>query len=106
AASTVTLVKTGNGSLLVTSTPAGINFGPGAANDCSETFTAVNAVTLIATVPTGTVFGGWGGDCAFRNMNLSCPLGTINGTTDRLGRGRPELHVLSGAQTRTTTPHT
>jgi len=82
AVSTVVVTRLGNGAVSIGSTPAGINCGPGAATDCSETYTAGTAVTLNASVPTGTVFGGWGGDCAFRNMNLSCPL-AINGTDDR-----------------------
>ena len=79
AANTVSVTRLGNGGVLVSSTPAGINCGPGAATDCSETFTAGTSVMLNATVPTGSVFGSWGGDCAFRLKNLSCPLGVITG---------------------------
>jgi uncharacterized repeat protein (TIGR02543 family) len=76
AANTVSVQRNGNGAGRVTA--AGIDCGP-ATTDCSEVYTAGVNVTLTATVPTGTVFGGWGDACAFRNMNLSCPLGVITG---------------------------
>lgn len=50
--------KTGSGSGVIVSRPAGINCGP----DCSARFDG-SGVELLATPDSGSTFGGWRGDC-------------------------------------------
>lgn len=58
---TLTVNKTGTGSGVVTSNPAGINCG----SDCSEAYTSGTQVTLTATAAGGSTFTGWsGGGCS------------------------------------------
>ena len=57
---TVTVVKAGSGSGVVTSVPAGIDCGL----DCSESYTSDTAVALIAVASQDSLFTGWSGDCA------------------------------------------
>jgi hypothetical protein len=54
------VIRTGAGSGVVASSPAGIDCGA----DCSETYLAGTSVTLIATPTTGSVFTGWDGACS------------------------------------------
>src|SRR5919204_3303639 len=56
---TLTVAVDGSGS--VTSGPAGINCP---SQTCQTTFADGTAVSLTATAATGSVFNGWGGDCA------------------------------------------
>jgi|GEM_PF-6827840 hypothetical protein len=56
---TLTVVKAGNGSGTITSSPAGINCGA----DCSKSFDNNASVTLTATSAAGSSFAGWSGDC-------------------------------------------
>ena len=55
----LTVTKSGNGSGVVASTPAGINCGA----DCGETYVHGTVVTLTATADTGSTFVDWTGAC-------------------------------------------
>jgi preprotein translocase subunit YajC len=58
---TLTIVKSGTGSGMVTSSPAGINCG----DDCSETYSKVQKVKLTAKADASSTFTGWsGGGCS------------------------------------------
>lgn len=57
---TLSVVKQGAGEGLVTSTPAGIDCG----SSCTASFGHGTSVALAATPLAGSVFAGWGGDCA------------------------------------------
>lgn len=57
---TVSVTREGNGSGSVTSDPAGIDCGA----ICSTSFNDNTVVTLTAAVDSGSLFGGWAGDCA------------------------------------------
>ena len=64
--------RPGNGAGVVTG--PGISCGPGSATDCTQAYPLGTPVILNATVPIGTIFEGWGGDCALRRTNSSCTL--------------------------------
>jgi hypothetical protein len=66
----VTKLGTAASQGVVTSTPGGISCGP----DCTDAFPGGSQVTLIASMPSGVTFGGWGGDCAGFGTNLTCVL--------------------------------
>jgi CSLREA domain-containing protein/uncharacterized repeat protein (TIGR02543 family) len=53
----LTVLKAGDGSGTVSSTPAGIDCG----TDCTEIFAEGTVVTLTATASTSSTFGGWSG---------------------------------------------
>ena len=55
----LTVLKTGDGSGTVTSTPSGIVCGP----DCSQAFLEGTEVTLTAAAEEGSIFDGWSGAC-------------------------------------------
>jgi hypothetical protein len=58
---TLTLMKTGTGDGIVTSSPAGISCG----SACNETFQKVTKVKLTAKANADSIFVGWsGGDCS------------------------------------------
>ena len=58
---TLTVVKSGTGSGMVSSSPVGINCG----SDCSETYTKVQKVKLTAEADASSTFAGWsGGGCS------------------------------------------
>jgi hypothetical protein len=57
---TLTIIKAGTGSGIVTSNPPGINCG----SDCSESYHSGTAVTLTVRPASGSIFAGWSGDCA------------------------------------------
>jgi hypothetical protein len=60
AQTTLTVVKAGNGSGSVTSSPAGIDCGP----TCAAPFDVDSSVTLSETPDADSFFGGFGGACA------------------------------------------
>ena len=61
AGKTLTVSKTGTGTGIVTSSPAGINCG----SDCSETYSKVQKVKLTAKADVNSTFTGWsGGGCS------------------------------------------
>ena len=53
------VTKSGTGTGVVTSSPAGITCG----SDCTELYTPSAVVTLAATPDSGSTFGGWSGAC-------------------------------------------
>jgi hypothetical protein len=57
---TITITKSGAGTGLVTSNPAGINCGA----DCSEVYNQGTSVTLTPTPDSGSTFTGWSGACS------------------------------------------
>ena len=57
---TLTVARTGTGSGIVSSAPAGILCG----GDCNEIYADGTQVTLTATASTGSVFSGWSGACS------------------------------------------
>jgi hypothetical protein len=57
---TLTVIKTGTGSGIVTSGPAGIDCG----SDCTEDYVYGTSVTLTASPATGSTFTGWSGACS------------------------------------------
>ncbi|MEX2457442.1 MAG: choice-of-anchor Q domain-containing protein, partial [Actinomycetota bacterium] len=66
----LTVQRVGNGRGSVTSQPAGISCG----RDCTEVYADGATVVLRARKRTGSVFSGWGGDCASAGTNLTCTL--------------------------------
>lgn len=54
------VTKSNSGTGLITSSPAGINCG----TTCSYGFAAGSSVTLSASPTSGSIFGGWSGDCS------------------------------------------
>lgn len=58
---TLTVTKTGAGTGMVSSTPAGIN---SCASTCSAGFTSGSPVTLTPTATDGSTFAGWSGACS------------------------------------------
>lgn len=66
----LTMNKTGalaaNGT--VTSSPAGIACGA----DCTQEYVNGTVVTLTASAPSGTLFGGWGGACTSAGTSPTC----------------------------------
>src|SRR5262249_19255872 len=60
--------KTGTGSGMVTSNPAGINCG----SDCSESYTSGTVVVLNAVPAAGSVFSGWTGTgCSTASVTMN-----------------------------------
>ena len=66
----LTVTKSGTGSGTITSNPASIDCG----STCSAQFAEDAEVSLTATPDAGTVFVGWGGDCASCGTDSSCQI--------------------------------
>ena len=69
----LTVTKSGTGTGTVSSVPAGINCGP----TCMASFPATPPVQLTATPAAGSIFTGWGGDCASAGTNSTAQV-TVN----------------------------
>jgi|Deesub1362A_J573_1020465.scaffolds.fasta_scaffold12971_1 hypothetical protein len=65
---TITVIKSGTGSGMVTSDDGGISCG----SDCSETYDEGTEVILTATPATGSIFSGWSNDCSACGANSTC----------------------------------
>ncbi|CAK0775093.1 conserved exported hypothetical protein [Gammaproteobacteria bacterium] len=97
----LTVNRTGTGSGVVTSTPAGIDCG----SDCTEDYAGGTSVTLTATPATGSTFAGWnGGGCSGSGV---CIL-TMNAATTVTATFNPAMYSLnvvkSGNGTVSSTP--
>src|SRR3989338_3748503 len=68
---TLAIAKSGERSVIVTSSPAGINCG----TDCQEAYNANTVVTLTVTPEPGTIFTGWAGnaDCSDGVLTMDTP---------------------------------
>ena len=69
----LTVMRAGNGTGTVTSSPAGINCGA----DCTEIYNFGTVVTLTATPAAGSTFAGWSGACTGTGPCMT----TITGAT-------------------------
>jgi len=67
----------GNGTGTITSIPDGISCQSGLSSGCSAGFAIGASVALLAKPDTGSIFGGWGGECSGSNgcsVTLDIPL--------------------------------
>jgi hypothetical protein len=67
---TLSVSRTGTGNGRITGSPSGIDCG----TDCEEEYESGSSVSLSATPDAGSVFGGWGDDCAGCGIDNSCVL--------------------------------
>ncbi|MCX7944181.1 MAG: SBBP repeat-containing protein [Deltaproteobacteria bacterium] len=67
---TLSIVKSGLGSGVVTSNPEGINCG----SDCSEQYDYGTMVTITATPDSGSRFDKWYQDCSICGSNIECKI--------------------------------
>ena len=97
----LTVLKTGEGSGTVTSTPPGIDCGC----DCSEVFLGGTEVTLTAVAEPGSIFDGWSGACTGTGT-CTITLSTDTEVTASFSRGAllTVLKTGEGFGTVTSTP--
>jgi uncharacterized protein (DUF2141 family) len=99
---TLSVIKSGTGSGMVTSNPSGIDCG----SDCSESYDQGTSVTLTATAASGSTFTGWsGGGCSGTGtctvtMNAAM---SVTATFDLQAAGNTLTVVKSGTGTGTVT---
>lgn len=99
---TLTVTKTGSGTGVVASSPAGINCG----TDCSETYDTNTLVFLTATSSLDSVFSGWSGACSGGAATCSVTVDAAKTVTGNFTRLFP-LSILktgTGAGTVTSSP--
>ena len=97
---TVTVVRGGNATGVVMSTPAGIDCG----TTCAGSFPVGTVVTLTATPGSGAVFVGWGGACSGTLTSCSITLSASVAVNADFGVAQyPVTAVVSGNGTGTVT---
>ncbi|CAK0758059.1 hypothetical protein CCP3SC5AM1_2450001 [Gammaproteobacteria bacterium] len=96
------VVKSGNGTGTITSSPTGINCG----TDCSENYVFNTSVTLTATAATGSTFAGWsGGSCSGTASTCAVTMSAAKTVTATFNPPMYLLNVIkSGNGTISSTP--
>src|SRR5262249_59914903 len=90
---TLSVTKTGAGSGVVTSNPAGVNCGI----DCSATFLSGTRVVLTATPAAGSLFSGWSGDCASQGNPCTVTMDGARSVTASFGQAATLVVALAGS---------
>jgi hypothetical protein len=85
----ITITKLGSGQGAVTSVPGGINCGP----TCSASFATRSQISLTAGPLTGSIFTGWGGDCAGTSATITVTVNTAMTCTATFGQQRPSVRA-------------
>jgi hypothetical protein len=75
----LTVSKSGTGSGIVTSSPAGIDCG----STCSASFAGGEKVTLTATADSGSLFIGWSGACSGTNTSCEVTMDAVRSVNAR-----------------------
>ena len=88
----LTVTKAGNGTGLVTSTPAGIDCG----TTCTADFTSGTAVTLTATAETLSTFAGWSGEGCSGTSPCIVMLDASRSVTATFSTHRAHLPLVMG----------
>ena len=83
-ASTLTVTRTGNGSGLIASSPAGVYCGA----TCSVSFPSGTSVTLAAVTTTRSTFTGWSGACTGTNTTCTVSMTAARSVTATFTRNR------------------
>ena len=82
--STLTVTKTGNGSGVIASSPAGVYCGA----TCSVSFPSGTSVTLAAVTTTRATFTGWSGACTGTNTTCTVSMTAARSVTATFTRNR------------------
>jgi hypothetical protein len=86
----LTVEKSGSGTGTVTSIPTGINCGP----TCStQTAPLSGNVQLTATAASGSIFGGWGGDCTGMGVTTTISVTATKSCTATFGLSLPAVRL-------------